>query len=174
MTSKHSLDRQTVLGAVGDALAELVVADHVLLCLHAHELALVHRFGVYLEQGLQPELRRHELSVDLDYDRHGRLQKVLPARPDRDETKRFRPDLIIHRRMDDSDNLLVVEWKKRASERMLKLLHDRLQLLVGNDDQLHAYRYDVGVMVDSDNDFLRWSAYDRSGCVVSWRYVERR
>jgi hypothetical protein len=47
-------------------------------------------------------------------------------------------------------------------------------LLVACDDQLHDYRYDVGVVVDSDDGSLRWSASDRAGCVVSWRSVERR
>jgi hypothetical protein len=95
-------------------------------------LALVHRFGVYLQTHLQPVLTLGELTVDLDYDRHGELHKLPPPGPDRDKDRRFRPDLIVHRR-DDKHNLLVVEWKANASDLTLECLETRIRALLANE-----------------------------------------
>jgi hypothetical protein len=111
------MDQETVLNAVSTALTDVVNNDEDLLTLQAHELALVHRFGVYLEAHLQSLLRQNGLTVDLDYNRHGDLPKLLPPRPDREGDRRFRPDLIVHRRRVDTHNLLVVEWRRTPTLR---------------------------------------------------------
>ena len=49
-------DHETVLEAVSAALSDVMTRDQVLLALQAHELALVHHFGVYLEDRLQSQL----------------------------------------------------------------------------------------------------------------------
>ena len=163
--------REAVLEAVSAALGDVVTEDRVLLALQAHELALVHRFGVYLEARLRRELTQHGLTVDLDYDRHGDLRKLLPARLDRDDERRFRPDLIVHRRGDDTLNLLVVEWKKKAGDTMLKCLEKRIRSLVVNEDKHPSYNYQLGVLADSSNDGVRWRAFDCRGPVGEWQHV---
>jgi hypothetical protein len=165
------LSQKIVLDAVHRALFDVVGRDQVLLTLDAHELSLVHRFGLYLESHLSAELAEHGLSVDLDYDRHGYSQKYLPERPDRDGDKRFRPDLIIHRRLSDSQNVLVVEWKKHASSNMIDLLRDRLHLLLSSE-KVGDYRYRLGVMIDSSDDGVRWRAYGPGGAIAEWNAIE--
>ena len=113
--------QESVLAAVSAALGDLVARDRDLLRISAHELATVHRFGVYLERQLQPETGQGQLAVDLDYDRHGTGQKFLPGRPDQCGQRRFRPDLIVHHRGDDGQNLLVVEWKKERHQRCARV-----------------------------------------------------
>jgi hypothetical protein len=171
MASNRLPDRETVLEAVSAALSDVVAKDRVLLTLQAHELALVHRFGVYLETHLGRALTQHDLTVDLDYDRHGDLRKLLPARLDRDDERRFRPDLIVHRRRDDTHNLLVVEWKKKADNPMLKCLEDRIRSLLVNEDKYPSYEYQLGVLADSSNDCVRWRAFDSGGPVDDWQHV---
>jgi hypothetical protein len=111
------------------------------------------------------------LSEPHDYDRHGDLRKLLPARLDRDGDGRFRPDLVVHRRKADGDNLLVVEWKKHASDETLGNLRERLQLLLGSEDNLPAYNYELGVLVNSSDDGIRWRAYKRGGPVGLWQFI---
>lgn len=171
MPSGRRLGRKYVQSGVHDALTELVKRDRVLLELSAHELALTHRFGVYLEAVLQPRLDQRGLSVDLDYDRHGWTDKQLPERPDREGSRRFRPDLIVHRRTDDSENVLVVEWKKQANAHILDLLRDRLMCLVLGDELFGHYQYELGVMVDSSNEAVRWCALDRRGAFSAWKTI---
>ena len=76
-------NNEVVLGAVSRALGQMAVRDRDLLYLQAHELALVHRFAVYLESRLEPHLRRCELTIDLDYDRQGGRAEIpaTTARP---------------------------------------------------------------------------------------------
>jgi hypothetical protein len=171
MASNHLSDREIVLTAVSAALLDVVTKDQVLLTLQAHELALVHRFGVYLEAHLQPELKLGGLTVDLDYDRHGDLPKLLPPRPDRDKDRRFRPDLIVHRRRDDTRNLLVVEWKKNASDRTVQLLEKRTRALLANEGEHSSYGYRLGVVANSGNDGIRWRAFGSSEAIDDWRCV---
>lgn len=170
MPSNHLADQEVVLKAVSAALRDVVTKDQVLLTLHAHELALVHRFGVYLETHLDPVLRLAELTVDLDYDRHGSLPKFLPPRPDRGKDRRFRPDLIVHRRREDEHNLLVVEWKKNASDLTLECLEARIRALLARGDEQSSYGYQLGVVVNSGNEGVRWRAYDSSG-PADWQCV---
>lgn len=163
-------DRAAVLDAVSAALHDVVTEDQVLLELRAHELAIVHRFAVYLESRLQHELTQGQLTIDLDYDRHGDREKRLPARPDRDEKdpRRFRPDLIVHRRKDDAHNLLVVEWKKDAADPVLKCLEERIRLLLAADGR-RPYNYQLGVIADSSNNGIRWQVFGNDGPIGDWR-----
>ena len=112
----------------------------------------------------------HGLTVDLDYDRHENRRKLLP-RLDRHDESRFRPDLIVHRRGDDSYNLLVVEWKKNADASTLKCLEKRIRSLLVNEDKHPSYEYQVGVLVDSSNDGVRWRAIDNGSSVHDWQHV---
>ena len=90
---------------------------------------------------------------------------------DRHDERRFRPDLIVHRRGDDSSNLLVLEWKKNADEPTVKRLERRIRSLLVNEDKHPSYKYWAGVLVDSSNDGVRWRAIDSGGSVDDWQHV---
>jgi hypothetical protein len=157
MARNRSADREVLISAVAAVLGDVVANDQLLLTLQAHELALVHRFGVYLATHLQPVLRQYGLTVDLDYDRHEDRRKLLP-RPDRHDERRFRPDLIVHCRGDDSCNLLVVEWKKNADTPILECLEKRIRSLLVSEDKHPSYACQVGVLANNSNDGIRWRA----------------
>ena len=171
MASSRIADRETALNAVSAALSDVVTKDQDLLALHAHELALVHRFGVYLEAHLRAVLRQDKLTVDLDYDRHGGLPKLLPARPDRDRDRSFRPDLIVHRRRVDTHNLLVVEWKKNADDPTMECLSQRVRSLQVDEGMPPCYRYQLAVLANSSDHGVRWCAFESSAPVNGWQYV---
>lgn len=164
---------EVVLGAVADALSQVAARDRDLLELQAHELALVHRFAVYLESRLEPHLRRCELTIDLDYDRQGDRQKFLPPRPGRPESdpSRFRPDLIIHRRRTSAHDLLVAEWKKSASIQVLGRMQERVQLLLAGGHPDSPYNYQLGLLVNSGDDGISWRSIDSDGTISGWQRV---
>jgi hypothetical protein len=164
-------DRDAVLEAVAAALQDVVDNEQDLLSLGAHELALVHRFGVYLERHLDDELKRHGLTIDLDYDRHGRLRKFLPPKRDRTGQGRFRPDLIIHHRKDDEKNLLVLEWKKNLKPKTRERLRERVAELLSDDAGHEGYAYRNGVLVDSRADIVKWCEVDREGALLLWNII---
>lgn len=166
-------DNGVVLGAVADALGEVAAHDSDLLELQAHELALVHRFAVYLESRLELHLRRCALTIDIDYDRQGDRKKFLPPRLDRPKSdpSRFRPDLIVHRRMTRSSDLLVVEWKKSASVPVLGRMRERIQLLLADDRPDSPYNYQLGVLVNSDVNGINWHSIESAGTIGAWQRI---
>jgi hypothetical protein len=171
--SAHLPELTAVLEAVADSHAEVVARDRDLLELQAHELAIAHRFAVYLESRLKADLRRYALTIDLDYDRQGDRQKFLPPRLDRrsSDPSRFRPDLIVHRRRTNTHDLLVVEWKKNGSRQVLERMRERVQLLLTSDDPSRAYNYRLGTVVNSDDNGIAWLSMDSSGPIGDWQRV---
>jgi hypothetical protein len=164
-------DSVAVLDAVSAALRDVVTEDGELLEVQAHELAIVHRFAVYLGSRLQRELKRDKLTIDMDYDRREGLPKWLPQRLDRrgDDPRRFRPDLIVHRRNDNANNLLVVEWKKNADDEVLASLEERIDALLANDGREPIYNYQLGVIANSSDHGIRWRPYEIGGPIGDWR-----
>ena len=78
--------------------------------------------------------------------------------------------MIVHRRRDNT-HLLVVEWKKNATDPVLKCLEERIESLVANEDMHPGYRYQLGVLANSSNNDVRWRAFDRDGPISDWQYT---
>lgn len=68
-----------------------------------HELSLTHRLAVHLENSGY----FNGYIIDCDYNKHGDGNKVDSA-----SNKEFRPDILIHIRGNDEDNLIIIEAKK--------------------------------------------------------------
>jgi len=163
--------REAVLAAVSGALADLAARDQALLELRAHELAVVHRFAVYLERHLRQMLAQHDLTIDIDYDRHGRLHKFLDPRDDRRKAARFRPDLVVHGRGDDDRNILVMEWKKNARNRTLARLRSRVEQLLISDASHSGYSYKIGVLVDVRAERIKWRTVEIGQTDDTWTTI---
>lgn len=116
---KPTNDQQLVFAILRHALADLVVKDHELFVLSAHEQTISHRLALYIEQHYKKRLHYFSYSsfdlvkivADCEFNRHGGREKFLegirqkyPKKP----TDVVRPDIILHQRS-ESLNLLVVE-----------------------------------------------------------------
>lgn len=93
------------------AIEALLLYDGELLDLDAGERTLAARLAGYL-QPLFPGL-----NVDVEYNRHGLDPKTLDLPVGCPETGEHRviPDVIVHERRTDDQNLLVIEMKKRTN-----------------------------------------------------------
>ena len=69
---------------------------------HVSERGIVFRFGVYLEKYRLKYFPQYDL--DVKYNRNINLIKMLNSKP-------VKPDLIIHKRGTNENNLLVLEFK---------------------------------------------------------------
>lgn len=111
---------------------------------HAAERAIVFRWAYYLNTLLEPEFKAEEGShnnpytIDLEYNRHNFERKRL------NNTSIF-PDLIIHRR-DDPDNLLVVECKGWWNENDKEIDKDKNRLRMMTK-QSGEYEYHLGLFI---------------------------
>ena len=91
---------------VEKALDELYVKDSYLLENEVHERTIVFRFGLYLQALMDKSNEFNEYNLDCEYNRNGEDCKRLPCRP-----CGAVPDLIIHQRGSNDNNLLVIEFK---------------------------------------------------------------
>jgi len=129
------MNRETIENLVNQAIALLVENEPQLLDLNVTERALSHHLARYLGE-LVPE----GFNVDCEYNRHfddpKRLDlKHLKPRQAKDREIRATtvfPDIILHKRDSDTDNLLVLEMKKPGE----KLGYDKAKLL--------AFRRELG------------------------------
>ena len=91
---------------IQNSLVNLYQNDIELIQRGGMEQAVSFRFGLYLHgQCQQIEWLRHS-DFDMEYNKNGLNPKRIPNRP-----KGVRPDLIIHTRNSNEENILIVEIK---------------------------------------------------------------
>jgi hypothetical protein len=120
---------QRVREALKTSLNKLLDRDLELLVMGAHEQAVCHRLATYLDA-------MTDLNVDCEYNRDMLQPKMLK------DGKPFRPDIIIHRRLSNKNNLLVVEAKTgpQDEEEDIKKLQELIQ-------EIGRYHYFVGAFI---------------------------
>lgn len=89
---------------VSEAVRRLLEKDSLLIEKQLHEMTLSFRLGFYLAEVFEPEF-----DVDCEYNR----ELDNPKRRDNlMDSNSHRPDVIVHKRGDNSSNLIVIEIKK--------------------------------------------------------------
>ena len=98
--------------AVQDALRLLFAQDAYLLETNVQERTIAARLAHYLEPHFP------DLAVDVEYNRHGLDPKKveLPAECRGGGKKLILPDVIVHQRGHDRENLLVIQVKKETNQ----------------------------------------------------------
>jgi hypothetical protein len=126
------MDRNEITKLVNQAIDLLIENEPQLLDLNVTERALSHHLARYLGE-LVPE----GFNVDCEYNRHFDDPKRLDLKPRQAKDREIRattvfPDIIVHKRDSDTENLLVLEMKKPGE----KLGYDKAKLL--------AFRRELG------------------------------
>ncbi|HAN91609.1 MAG: hypothetical protein WAU44_19450 [Nitrospira sp.] len=126
------MDRSEISAIVEKAIDRFVEEQSALLDLDVTERALSHYLAIYLA-ALVPGT----YDVDVEYNRHfGDPKRLwLPTRKALDRELRATtvfPDIIVHQRITDKNNLLVLEMKKPGED----LAYDNLKL--------QAFRKELG------------------------------
>ena len=109
---------------------------------HVSERGIVFRFGVYLEKYRLKYFPQYDL--DVEYNRNINLIKMLNNKP-------VMPDLIIHKRGTNENNLLVLEfktwWNKNQIEdiKRVKLFKNELN-----------YKYGATILIDKEHYKICW------------------
>lgn len=117
-----------------------------------NEQSIAFRIGIHLHELLKTT-RYCELDLDCEYNRYKDDPKMRP------NGSRMRPDLLIHRRGDDENNILAVEfagWWKLPEE--VQIDRDKLIELT---DPMNAYQYRLGVLVKLEKEKPAYEYYRR-------------
>lgn len=146
--------------SVKDALDKLYYNDRYLLEHDVNEQSITHRLAIYLEDVF------FNYNVDCEYNRYGddpkrlkgksfkKYDKLFKYEIDRlikeiDTDKLAKPDIILHKRGRNDQNLLVIEVKKSNSK---DDNYDRLKLMIFTDkDYGLNYKYGLFIKLDKDN-----------------------
>jgi hypothetical protein len=108
------MNQADVESALGRALELFLDQERYLLEVDASERSMSHRLAVYLAEVIP------DYEVDCEYNRDGFNAKKLHLQPPEtnafdDDAVTVFPDIIVHKRGSNNDNLLVVEIKKANS-----------------------------------------------------------
>jgi hypothetical protein len=139
------MDREEISAVIEEALDRLIAEQSALLDLDVTERALSHHLALYIAQ-----LVPRDYDVDVEYNRHGKDPKRLNLPPrcalDRElrATTVF-PDILVHKRDTDDDNLLALEMKKPGES----MDYDRLKLQAFRDEL--GYTHTAHVVIGRNN-----------------------
>ncbi len=141
-------------GIVKDSLKKLRRLDKKLLEINVNERTITHKLAEYLQQNFP------EFNVDCEYNRFEDLVKKLELPKDKInwddiEAKTVFPDIIIHKRGIQENNLLVIEVKKSSNINSGDF--DRMKLHTFRQEP-YSYTYGLFLRIDLDgeNDSLEW------------------
>ncbi|HIF9325835.1 hypothetical protein [Photobacterium damselae] len=115
-----------------NSLKQFIEHDRYLLEKDANERSLTHRIGMYLQAQFD------NYYVDCEYNRDKHEPKELHIEQEKSDVREGNattvyPDIIVHRRGSNVDNLLVIEFKKSSST-----------VNNGRDmNKLHAYKKEL-------------------------------
>jgi len=149
---------------VKDALKAFCREDRLLLDINASERSISHKLAEHLQKQF-----RH-LNVDCEYNRHRNDIKRLQfpndssARMNDLEARTVFPDIIVHERGNDGNNLLVIEIKKSNSGLNHFYDYEKLKAFTSN-----PYHYKCGLFFLFDVEEKRLSdvLYFESGNKVN-------
>ena len=141
---------------VGNALREFFCKDDDLLCRDVNERSVTHKLAEHLQRQFKG------LKVDCEYNRYGDDDpKKLVVEPGSTQTdcvdaKTVYPDIIVHERGSNCNNLLVIEVKKTSGR---DASYDKRKLRKFTDQVPHGkYKYDytlgLFLVFDVDNKVL--------------------
>lgn len=132
------MDLSQIQARVATAVEALFVNDSILLDYDVGERTIVAKLAAYLK-GVFPS---HD--VDVEYNRHGLDPKTVELSSEcyGGGDHRIFPDVIVHRRSEDRQNLLVIEVKKSTNREPRACDEAKIRAL---KDQ---YGYEYGVMIE--------------------------
>lgn len=135
------------------ALSLLYKNDKYLIDIHANERCIVFRFGYYFQNLLSMHCEYKEYNLDLEYNRN----KFGPKITENSSNNGVYPDVILHKRENNEDNHLVMEfkgyWNNQGQEEDKSKIHDLM-----NPNGEYKYKNGYTVLL-KENDFLVKSVY---------------
>ncbi|MDR0320024.1 MAG: hypothetical protein LBI28_00835 [Treponema sp.] len=119
---------------------------------HVSERGIVFKFGVYLQEIANCDERLRNYDIDIEYNRKGNDQKKVGA-------ENVCPDLIIHKRGHQEDNLLVIEFKPHWNDER----SEDIKKLCGFIEPPYKYENALSVLIGISEPKLDWVSNKTKG-----------
>ncbi len=143
---------------LNESIKELLEKDSCLLEVDVSERAITHKLAEYLQRQIP------YLNVDCEYNRNtsqGNIKsKGIIIKPEpksiislRGERISTFPDIIVHRRMRNDENLLIVEVKKRKARASCENDFRKLKAFTENTERnSYHFKYGVFILLNTGNE----------------------
>jgi hypothetical protein len=151
------MTREEATALVNSAIDRLLEHDSALLALDATERSLSHRLAHYMALS---EAIRPPLTVDCEYNRHFGDPKRLKLPPRKALDREIRattvfPDILVHERNTDANNLVVLELKKPGED----VAYDELKLRAFREELGYVHTAHVILGHAADGSLIREVAW---------------
>lgn len=113
---------------------------------HVGERAIVFRFAYYLQKIIDDNCLYPDYNLDCEYNRNGDKPKAICSLG-----KNVYPDLIIHQRGSNDNNLLVMEFKTYWNSDQENDIRKIRAFLEQNEMNLYNYKYGIAVLIGKNN-----------------------
>ena len=123
ITSKQDIAKDKIQSLIESALKELYTKDIPLIESDAHEIAIVVQFFSYFKEKIKSNYPEYD--VDMEYNKKGDDPKKC-YNSSENEVYGIRPDLIVHKRKHNCNNLLYLEFKKVSNKDTLPHDYEKL------------------------------------------------
>lgn len=141
---------------VENALKKLRTKDSFLIAANTNERTISHKLAEYLQYEFPDKVSKYK--VDCEYNRHRYDIKKLRIVdiPNEgiswaeEDAKTIFPDIIVHERNTDENNLLVIEVKKASNQRGHQFDMDKLVALTQDE---YRYRFGLFLIISMDRTF---------------------
>lgn len=142
-----------------EALFELYRNDYLLIKNKCCERSIVFRLGLYLANSLAV----YELDVDCEYNKNGEKPKSLG-------NKRFNyPDIIVHKRGSNENNILIAEVKTPRDTRPKDFHNDTVKLKGFTQEVAYLYRWGVHIYISATTCSLVWYTHEGTQEVCKYK-----
>lgn len=115
---------------------------------HVGERSIVFRFAHYLQCELSSSVEYSSYYVDCEYNRH-----IADIKDVGDNSKAIYPDLVVHKRGSDANNLLVIEFKAYWNDKTNELEKD-INKVEFMKKPPYNYKYGLVVIIGKTMDKL--------------------
>ena len=112
-------------------------------CGGSSERSMVFRIGHYMQNEISKRDDCQEFVVDCEYNRHGNVVKRINA-------KSIIPDLILHKRKTDENNILFVEFKKESNQSYGWASDAKKIKDVTDNEKEYSYKYGFHVILNEN------------------------
>ena len=151
--SCYELEFEEIKKKVLDSINELYFKAYYIIDNDVNERSITHKLAIYLQNQFT------DYDIDCEYNRNMKSPKEIVFIETSKKGKVF-PDIIVHKRGEDSNNLIVFEIKKckndNVTDRYLETKkHDieKLKGYVNNNDEV-PLKYKYGFFLEIHKDFF--------------------
>lgn len=128
------------------SLDKLYANDKYLIIRRVSERDIVHRFAHYFENYMQ-DTDIESYNVDCEYNRNGYEIKQVNG-------KYVYPDFIVHKRGNNENNLLIIEFKTWWNSDNGADINKILWMM--NPQLMFQYKYGCSITINQDNSEIFW------------------